>query len=139
MANEDSKSLVKSSLFKVKRSITDRFDKNLGEIDLAHFILTWTNNNPLDKLWREKHNIAFNSERHRSVKIIDLIIELAQVNVVNRITSSYQQKQKYVPNRGEFFKFTSKSSSLSQEEIEDAFNNIDIDAIESSTEDHIVL
>ena len=39
------------------------------------FIISWNNLYPLDRWWRKKYNIPFNSPKHRAVSYIDIYYE----------------------------------------------------------------
>jgi len=43
--------------------------------DIESFIYKWNANYPIDRWWREKHKIAFNSPEHRVVSFLDVYIE----------------------------------------------------------------
>lgn len=38
-------------------------------------IIRWNNRFPLDRIWRQKHNVAFGSEEHRAVSQLDIYLE----------------------------------------------------------------
>ncbi len=46
--------------------------------DMKKFVLHWNNRNPLDRWWRQKHGVAFNSEVHRVSSFIDQLYEFIE-------------------------------------------------------------
>ena len=43
--------------------------------DIESFIYKWNATYPIDRWWREKHKVAFNSPEHRVVSFLDIYIE----------------------------------------------------------------
>jgi hypothetical protein len=42
------------------------------------FIIQWNNDHPLDRKFREKYNIAFNSVEHRKSNQLDILLEYVE-------------------------------------------------------------
>lgn len=106
----------------------------LGDIDLSEFIVLWSYQFPMDKLFREKHNIPFNSELHRRSNPIDMMIEIGQdMAIVDAVKKQMADEKdptvSYNPGRGKYFKKMRKVTNLTQNEIDKAFDQIDIDDI----------
>lgn len=53
----------------IKKTVTEK---------IQDFIINWNSNFPLDRWWREKYNIPFNSEKHRQMSLIDMRIQFEE-------------------------------------------------------------
>lgn len=47
-------------------------------MDLRKLIIDWDNKHPLDREYRKKYNIAFNSSQHRAISQIDVYLEFLE-------------------------------------------------------------
>jgi hypothetical protein len=54
--------------------------------NLRKFIIEWNNLYPIDKWWRNKYNIPFNSEKHLSANQLDIFMEYME----NKIYKEYE-------------------------------------------------
>ena len=85
-------------------------------------IVHWNINFPTDRIWREKHNIAFNSKEHRETSFLDQLFEIEEDNFFKELFA----ENDYKPNIGEFFKesktpkTTEQLIAEAQEELENA-------------------
>lgn len=66
--------------------------------EIKEFVIQWNINYPVDKWWRQKHKIAFNSPDHRVVSFIDMIIEYEEEQMFNDI-----KPVGYIPNIGDWW------------------------------------
>ena len=55
---------------------------NEKRIEIRQFAIDWNNKFPLDFWYRRRYNIRFNSKKHRSVNLIDVLIEFEEVLVI---------------------------------------------------------
>jgi hypothetical protein len=92
-------------------------------------IIEWNNSFPLDKWFRKKYNLPFNSEAHRQSNPIDIYFEYQEDKMFDeydeRIVTQRQAATEYA--KGNWIK---PRKSEEQATI-DAFDNIDIGAINS--------
>lgn len=129
-----------SNLFKTKTNQSDNFfhERGLGKLDLSFFIINWSNKYPIDKVWREKHGVAFNSKKHRKLKIIDLLIDIGQQVALGQLLQSPLVEGEYVGGRGKYFK-KKTVQVITQKEIEQSFDKIDIENLEFDKEGNLIL
>lgn len=131
---------ISENLFKNKRTYNEDFLKRgLDQINLSQFIINWSIKYPFDRLWREKYNIKFNSPVHRETNIVDMLIDLGQDSLYKNLKPT---KHKYLPNRGEYFKLKRSidiSEQLSEEDIQEAFDNLDIENLQYDEEGKIII
>lgn len=83
----------------------------LSRSDLKKFIADWNNNFPMDKWWRIKYNVPFNSPMHREVSFLSQMFEYFEDRLYKQTTeapkedsSLFEEKFTYVPDAGDFLK-----------------------------------
>lgn len=94
---------------------------------LKAFIVQWNNDHPLDKRYREKYNIAFNSSEHRAISQLDILVEYLE----GRLFDEHEEIMEKQLKKDELF---NKGVWLSDREVPeestiDLFDKIDISAI----------
>lgn len=94
-----------------------------SSIDIKHFVSNWNQMCPIDRWWREKHNISFNSPIHRATSFIDMYIEFWEQKLYNKKAEKKVKEEPYIRGEGNFL----KRRELTEEEIDDIYNSIDID------------
>lgn len=80
------------------------------------FVLWWNLTYPVDLWWRRKYKVPFNSDIHRSMSMMDIYFEFVEDHLDIK-------KDSYTPGVGDFL----KERKLSESEIEQQFNDIDLD------------
>jgi len=88
------------------------------------FIIRWNNDHPLDKKYREKYNIAFNSPQHRQINQLDILLEYIEDQSFEQFKSDYHIKAVKAQQYKEGIWLEEKQ--LTSEESTDLFDNIDI-------------
>jgi hypothetical protein len=94
--------------------------------DIKEFIYEWNTNYPVDRWWRKKYNIAFNSPAHRVSNFIDQLIDYYEDNIFTGLLKKEKEEEdnifyksdKYIPGSGNWLR--------SQEISDEAFKNIDL-------------
>lgn len=104
----------------------------MQENEYRKFITDWNVKYPLDRWWRVKYNIPFNSSNHREVQISDIRIQYEEDRLFNEILSP-QEDRKYIPGMGDFL--IKRESKITNEQTIDLFNAIDVDQM--NTPDNI--
>ena len=100
--------------------------------DIKQFVSIWNQICPIDRWWRKKYNIPFNSPAHRALSFIDMYYEYCEYKFYSKLSKQNKQEGDrfendiYVKGQGNFI----KAKVYSQEEIDTAFDNIDLDKIE---------
>lgn len=99
-------------------------DKNPSIKALESFVLEWNIENPVDRWWRSKHGIAFNSSLHREISFIDEYMEFYEDSLYNKAVALNKKRKEdpYIPNSHNFFYPLSQTEQMSEEE----FDNIEI-------------
>lgn len=64
------------------------------------FVYKWNLSYPIDRWWRLKHKVSFNSPEHRVKSLLDMKIEWEEDQLFNNLFN----KEKYVPNTGQYIK-----------------------------------
>jgi hypothetical protein len=81
----------------------------------------------MDRWYREKYKIQFNSPEHRIVNLIDVCFEFIEDMIYEDILED-RIDNVYIPDRGEFLKNNDTVENWDQydnEQLINAFNNID--------------
>lgn len=108
--------------------------KNLKEL-----VKIWNNKFPVDKWYRDKHKIPFNSEQHKNLSFIDMYFEYYEYIIYDylpRMKKIKDEKKKnddttgivpkYEKGKGNFM----KPIFLTEEDIDKAFEELDIDSMD---------
>lgn len=85
---------------------------SVNELDggsIRGFVLEWNTKFPIDRWWREKHSVAFNSAPHREVSVIDMRIEWEE----DELYSKLRADSGYTINSGDIFR---KKVAVGEEE-----------------------
>lgn len=92
--------------------------------NVKKFVNYWDSSFPLDYYWRQRHNVAFNSEQHRQSCFIDQLFEYLEDEAFQKILKkSIDKKEVYQPG----FQNWLKSKKYSEKEVDDIFNSLDLD------------
>lgn len=92
--------------------------------NIKRFMQWWNVTYPLDRWWRQKHNVAFNSPKHRSMNFIDMKIEFEEDLLYKQIGEDKKKEQSYKPGRGDWLN-KPKRVKMTEEEIDDLFEQFD--------------
>lgn len=92
---------------------------------LREFIYKWNINYPIDRWWRDKYRIAFNSPAHRDMCFIDMRLEFEEDQIYKELNN---RKQEYTPGEGDWLR-KRKEQHISQKEIEYLYDKIDLENI----------
>lgn len=65
---------------------------------IRNLVIDWNLRFPTDRIWREKHNIAFMSQQHRDSNFLDQLFELEE----DKLFRELGKESEYKPNIGEW-------------------------------------
>lgn len=109
--------------------------------DIVDFVKKWNIKYPVDFWWRRKYKIPFNSKKHRRHSLLDMKIEFeedrlydAQIGEMVRSES----KEGYIPGRGMLFEKGDQEVVMTEAQVDEVFDNIDINTIEEDGNDIII-
>ena len=80
---------------------------------LNKFVYEWNNTFPIDRWWRDKHQVSFNSTRHREVSLIDMRFEFEEDILYSKIRNEVP----YEINTGDFIKVIEESDLPKEEQL----------------------
>ena len=63
--------------------------------DITAFIYKWNATYPIDRWWRERHKIAFNSPEHRVVSFLDIYVEWQEEQLYIKAREASQKQGDY--------------------------------------------
>jgi hypothetical protein len=99
----------------------------MNKDQFRHFIVAWNTLYPLDRWWRLKYKVSFNSPTHREVNQLDIIFEYEE-DVLFHTKPKEQDdddeqffKPKYIPGKG----LVVNSREQEVTEIPDWFKNME--------------
>lgn len=72
--------------------------KNTVE-SLRSYIISWTNSNPVDRWWRQKHGVAFNSKVHRDCCFEDMLFEFYEDKIYKEIEDAIPSENEVSTNK----------------------------------------
>lgn len=78
--------------------------------DVRNFVIAWSIRFPVDRWWRKKHNVAFNSLEHRESSFLDQLIEFEE----DKLFQELSEITEYTPNCGDWIKIKGDGSTSSE-------------------------
>lgn len=63
-------------------------------MDWNQFVMDWNLRFPLDRWWRSKHKIAFNSPVHRAMNPMDIMLEFMEDKLYNKAVEMEMMNKK---------------------------------------------
>ena len=94
-----------------------------GSKNIKEFVENWNKAIPIDRWYRKKYNIAFNSPIHKQINLIDIFIEFWEFVITQKPKQEELKQEPYVRGEGNFM----KDIVYSQKDIDDLFDKLDID------------
>lgn len=93
---------------------------------LKPFVASWNNDHPLDKGFREKYKIAFNSHQHRETNQLDILYEYLE----NKMYEEYDDRMVIeIKNKELYEKGVWLKESVVEEKENELFDKIDISSM----------
>lgn len=93
--------------------------------DLRTFIINWNKKWPIDFWWRKKYNVPFGSEKHRQADFIQMYLDYEEDKMMRKIYESKIESPKD-SRFEEQFKKSGVGEGMTQDQIDDDFENIDL-------------
>lgn len=100
-------------------------------LEIQEYVVWWNNTFPLDYWWRKKHRVSFGSKEHNDHCLLDMRFEYEEEVFYRKIASSTSIEDTYKPGTGDWIN-KRETKALSEKEVDDLFDSIDIDSIEES-------
>jgi hypothetical protein len=95
--------------------------------DIRKKIIRWNLRFPMDRVWRKKYNVAFNSPAHRESNFLDQLFDIEEDSLFNE----YLNNKEYIPNVGDWLKRQNEDLSIEdsigsmRQEFEDDFGDME--------------
>ena len=91
--------------------------------ELKGFIIHWNAQwGFVDRWWREKYKISFNSPQHREKNLIDMRLEYEEDRIYLELMKKDKKEDEYQPGYNDFLK--ERKVKMTEEMIDEAFDNI---------------
>lgn len=87
---------------------------------LRHEIIEWNSKFPIDRWWRERHNIPFMSSAHKEASFIDMLFEFEEERL---ISDMLYDNQTYTPNIGKWIDTSNQTKEQRYSSIADETRN----------------
>lgn len=99
-------------------------DKYILDEKLIEEILEWNYKFPLDRWWREKHNVALFSKSHLSSNQINIAMEYIEDKIIGDVKDRVQEQNKKIEeyNNGIWIAENKEQKTLK----EDLFDKLDV-------------
>lgn len=106
-----------------------------GAKDLKELVYQWNAKFPIDRWYRDKYKIRFNSKEHKECSFIDMYCEyieyiyleyipqLKKRNKSNQEEDDFFKTDEYIKGNGDIF----KEISFSEKDFDNMFDELDID------------
>lgn len=95
---------------------------------LKTFMIRWNNDHPLDRGFREKYKMSFNSKEHREINQYDVLLEYVENALMKEVEESIakDREKKSLLERGIWI-----NDNVSEEVSDDLFDNLDVSLLNS--------
>jgi hypothetical protein len=87
---------------------------------IENFVLNWNYSYPVDRWWREKHKVAFNSPAHRISNFWDQLFEYREDVLYVKMS----KESKYKPNENNWLKIHEIEEQSLDDSIVNAMNEL---------------
>lgn len=95
--------------------------------EIRQQINSWNSKFPIDYWWRKKYNIPFGSQAHREANLIDMFYDYEEEKIMNKVIERISGEMK-----DEIVADLNVGKKMSNKELDDAFDNLDINQFNSS-------
>lgn len=87
-------------------------------------IISWNVRFPIDRVWRKKYTIPFNSVTHQESNFVDQLFDIEEDKLFEELAT----REEYVPNVGDWLKSQEqKSEENSIASLREEFKDLDLD------------
>ena len=98
------------------------FKKETPE-EFRSFVYKWNTLLPIDKWYRSKYKLKFNSKEHREISFLSMLFEFEEEKAYREIGNV----SKYIPNEGNFLKKRkAEEKKLTMEDVKKEFEQLDL-------------
>ena len=104
----------------LSRLSTPKAEPTLNDT-LDQSVTRWLTRFPLDLWWRRKHGVSFGSPQHRAMSFFDQLREYREEVLLKRIAQEQSERDAMGDD------YDSRVVKLSQEEIDEDYENINLD------------
>lgn len=102
------------------------------------FTENWNIKYPLDRWYRKRYNIPFGSDQHKSIDIQNIRIEFEEDLLFNELLVNSTSSNKYDPGKGLWLNKV-EQPEVTQEEITDIYDNLNIKNIQTNEDGSILI
>lgn len=99
--------------------------------NLSEFLIDWNNYFPLDRLFRKKNNIIFNSKEHREICYIDLYMDSLEDKLFENHISQINEKNEKLEIYEKTGKWFNSTTKIDKKTEIDLFDKLDVSSLNS--------
>ena len=115
-----------------KRKTVYDFKNSITVYNLKEYVNEYNWQWPIDRWWREKHKISFNSSLHREANFIDMTIEFLEDKMYRKFQKEDDKEKDYYL-RGSKSIFKPYEQETDQQISSQTFENIDLSIFDEIT------
>ena len=106
--------------------ISNRFEA-MNSNDIRDFVFRWNVLFPIDKWWRVRHHVAFNSEQHSRICMLDQIIEYVEEQIYKEWIKDDKDDSSYTPGICDYIRDVTES--YTEKDYDRIYKNLDLNNI----------
>jgi len=99
---------------------------------MRDLLIHWNNQFPFDRVYRQKHNIAFGSEEHRRVNQIDVYNDILEDKLFDKFCENLVERRKMEEAYKKDGILNQEANKALEQSLEDVFDNMDITELNSN-------
>jgi len=103
-------------------------------LNLRQTIVLWNNTFPYDRVYRQKHNIAFGSEEHRKVNQIDVYLDSLEDRMFKELLDEVAEEKQLAEAYKKNGILREECVQAIESELEDIFDNLDVGKLNNETD-----
>lgn len=114
-------------------TLEERKKFNIKPFDVKEFMLKWNMQYPLDRWWREKHDVAFGSLQHKEASLVNMAFEFEEDKYFKKLQEDNDDDLQFTEEEEKQYNLTplaknaGKQVKMTKKEIDAEFDNINLD------------
>ena len=112
----------------------DKKDEEVpNKYDFKKFVLEWNDKHPLDIWWRKKYNVPFGSKSHLEMEFFHMRIEFEEDRILKEQKKLREEQENSDEDKALYGTLNEKDKDkvvkMNKKEVDDEFDNLDINSI----------
>lgn len=102
--------------------------------EIKQLLIYWNNTFPFDRVYRQKHNIAFGSKEHREINQIDVCYDILEDKLFEKFYEEQLEKKGLKEAYAKDGILNKESTIALEESLEDVFDSLDVTKLNESND-----